>query len=1127
MSDRDITAVVLLSGTTTPATLESMLAAIAAQTHAPDRVLALVPSTADDAVLDLLDDHLVSGRLAELVTTSSAVGHAGAVRELLELPGRASPEDHDPGLGEQPAGTTSPGRRRAAGVDHEEVERRRTSEAEQLARIPMRLRTARRSGRRAGRDTTGDEPWLWFLMDGSPPAAEALSSQLEIITRSPTTAVVGAKRVRRPVADQERALDAPGTGGALALVDVGLTLTHNGRIITGVDPGEIDQGQSDWRQDVLAVALPGMLIREQTLRDCGGLDPDLPAPWAEIDLCHQVWRRGERVAVQAAARVLFPNPTRPRLERLQEQRTGQLLVLLKHRPALLAGLMLLLSPLTTVLRMIAAVAATTPRRALVELRAWWGALRRAPRVIRRGVHDRRGARVPEGRLAPLYLPRGEGIRRTVEDLGVRMFAMDDRERRIRRTTWGIAGTHHGADDADFGRHSMWTVTVAITATLLSLIALRGLFGRGALSGPALLALPQNRRDAWEAAWSSWVPGDLGARGPLDAFTRLLGHLPVLSGTLIEVLVFGAIPSAALTAWWASGALTRAIGARLVLTVTWALAPPLLAALGAGAWPLLVIHVLLPLLALAVGRAIGLPHKISRASVAAAAAGGLLLLVIGAIQPVLVLLTALGLLLLVPAVPGRRLRLLWVLLPSMALHAPYLPLYLGEPAMLLAVSGVDASPGTVDAEQLLRLWPSQTGAATALTDLLGIDPASGPWLLALPLAPVVVGALCGPLLAGAAGRAGRLGILLAAGALLALGVARQTPVLIVDGAASVAPLHGLLSLLLLALGIGAGASFDALARRERVDSRSRRWVTSGIGGAVALVCVAGIAGWSVLLPGTLEIQRTESGTVPAAAADQGRTEARSRVLVLERAEDGAVEISVIVHGGDSALQHAAIESARQVDVLASGAPLDADPGSSALRAAVSTLLTSGADAEVESASDPEADQTAAATLASSLAVGYIVVPGAPEENPELVAALDASTDLEKVTSTATGGLWRVIDASPRARVDGGAETTALSSTAIAARGEVPVEDVQRTVILAERFDSQWAATVDGARLEPVLVDGWAQGFVLPAGTGGEVIVDRDQPLTLLWQIVLGATLVLTVLIAIPWRPRTRRAEELYG
>ncbi|QNN81841.1 hypothetical protein H3H54_10755 [Brachybacterium sp. Z12] len=90
--------------------------------------------------------------------------------------------------------------------------------------------------------------------------------------------------------------------------------------------------------------------------------------------------------------------------------------------------------------------------------------------------------------------------------------------------------------------------------------------------------------------------------------------------MVEVLVFAAVPVSALLAWWASGAITRAVGARLVLTTVWALAPSLLTALAVGAWPLLLVHMLLPLLALALGRAIGLPHKVSQASVSAAAAG---------------------------------------------------------------------------------------------------------------------------------------------------------------------------------------------------------------------------------------------------------------------------------------------------------------------------------------------------------------------------------------------------------------------------------------------------------------------------------------------------------------------------
>src|SRR5690625_7329587 len=47
----------------------------------------------------------------------------------------------------------------------------------------------------------------------------------------------------------------------------------------------------------------------------------------------------------------------------------------------------------------------------------------------------------------------------------------------------------------------------------------------------------------------------------------------------------------------------------------------------------------------------------------------------------------------------------------------------------------------------------------------------------------------------------------------------------------APLHGLLSMTLLALMIGAGAAFDALARRAPDDSRARRAGTAALAAVV--------------------------------------------------------------------------------------------------------------------------------------------------------------------------------------------------------------------------------------------------------------------------------------------------------
>ena len=1159
MSGRHITAVVLLSGTTTARTHAALRTALTEQTRRAERIVVVAPSDLPEEVSAAIARDLGDEAIDEILPVSAALSRAGAVRETLDLlfrgtragaasgstraeaaPGRlgaseASDErgDRDDSRDRAPESgreaepleavesrerAARPSRRRARAVDSAAVESERTQRAETLAQVPLRLREeSSRPGRRvAAAEGAAGESWLWFVVDGATPGLDALERQLEVVERSPNTAAIGAKRVRQ-VEDRD---DLPLTAeSADALVDVGLTLTHGGRIITGVDPGEIDQGQADWRQDVLAVPLPGMLVREQTLREVGGLDPDLPAPWAEIDLCRRIWRSGERVAVQASSRVLHPYPTRPLLERLQEQRTGQVLTLLKQRRLLHALLTLVLLPLETLLRMLGAVAASAPRLALMELRAALAVLPRTRRVLARGRQDRRRARVPRGRLAPLYLPRGEGMRRWIDDTWSRLFADDDRRRRIRYTTWGIAGTRHGLEDADYGRHIVWTGVVALAATVLGLFALRGLFGRGELTGPGLRPLPESWDALWAAGWSSWIPGGLGERGPGDPLIRLLGHLPPGGGLLIEAVIFAAIPVSALVAWWASGAITRAVGARLVITTVWALAPSLLTALAIGAWPLLLVHLLLPLLALAIGRAIGLPHKVSQASVSAAAAGGLLLLVIGAVQPVLVLLAAAALVLIAIAAPGRRRRLFWVLLPSLALHAPYLPSYLGHPRTLLAVTGVPPTGATATAGDLAGLWPVAPQVQELLSPLLGETAAL--LLPLLPIAPVALAALCAPLLAGAAGRAGRFSVLLAALGLLAVLLARGTWTGTADGHLVTPPLHGLLSVILLALMVGAGATFDGLARREAHDSGIRRAATGLIGTVVAVACVATVAGWTLVLPGQLRLERSEWSEVPAAAADQGRTDARARVLVLTGEEDGTIRAELVVHGGDTVIQHAAIADARDVATVDAGQAVDDDPASAALRETVAGMLSGDGGPAGMDAGDGEERAVA------HLAIAYVVVPGDPAQQQELMHTLDSSAQLEKVTESSRGGLWRVVDAEPRALVAGGAAPLPLASDVIEASGTIPAEDTGRSVVLSERFDTAWRATLDGDELEPVEIDGWAQGFEVPAGVEGEIDVHREQPLLPLWQLLLYGATALTALLAIPWRVRTRTAEEMYG
>src|SRR5699024_5163794 len=195
-----VTAVVLLSGSTSALTLESTAAAVTAQSRPADRIVAIAPSSLEAEAGALLEDLLERGDVDEVLTTSGAVGRAGAVREALDLldrrPAASGPQgpdaeaateastedDTEPGAaGELEA---SPGRssgRRALAVDPEAVERRRRAE--------------RRSGRRAA-TPSADESWLWFVVDEATPGPQALAELLHLAADSPNTAVVGPKRVR-------------------------------------------------------------------------------------------------------------------------------------------------------------------------------------------------------------------------------------------------------------------------------------------------------------------------------------------------------------------------------------------------------------------------------------------------------------------------------------------------------------------------------------------------------------------------------------------------------------------------------------------------------------------------------------------------------------------------------------------------------------------------------------------------------------------------------------------------------------------------------------------------------------------------------------------------------------------
>ncbi len=125
--------------------------------------------------------------------------------------------------------------------------------------------------------------WLWLLHDDCAPEPETLRALLAAVDASPSIAIAGPK-VR-------------GWSDSSSLVEVGVTIGGGGRRETGLERGELDQGQHDGRADVLAVGTAGMLVRRDVWEALGGFDPRLPLFRDDVDLGWRANLAGHRVVI--------------------------------------------------------------------------------------------------------------------------------------------------------------------------------------------------------------------------------------------------------------------------------------------------------------------------------------------------------------------------------------------------------------------------------------------------------------------------------------------------------------------------------------------------------------------------------------------------------------------------------------------------------------------------------------------------------------------------------------------------------------------------------------------------------------------------------------------------------------
>jgi hypothetical protein len=268
-------------------------------------------------------------------------------------------------------------------------------------------------------------------------------------------------------------------------------------------------------------------------------------------------------------------------------------------------------------------------------------------------------------------------------------------------------------------------------------------------------------------------------------------------------------------------------------------------------------------------------------------------------------------------------------------------------------------------------------------------------------------------------------------------------------------------LLLAV-VAAGDEVPALLRAGRWRSPARLAVI--VLGAVACSAPA-LAAAHWVTSGVTGPVRPAAGTLlpefVAVSSDTGGE--RLRTLVLQPAPHGGVSY-LVLRDGDPLIgsQELALPTAAEQALSKTVATLTAPSGSAVT------------------------DQGRAL---AGFGIGYVLLP-APV-NPGLARLLDDVPGLRPVSATLDFQLWRVVGTTARVTV---AET---GGTAVPVpSGQVGVTAARApsaggTLMLAEPAGG-WSATLNGHPLTPLAapVNGWAQGFRLPAG-GGSLLVSHSN------------------------------------
>jgi len=947
-----------------------------------------------------------------------------------------------------------------------------------------------------------DGELIWLLHDDTAPAAGALAALVATAAKRPHAAVVGAAQVRWR--DESR------------LVSMGTTVSRIGaRRIPLVIEDDIDQGQHDWREDVLAVSLGGALVRREAWDSLGGLDAGYEGFGESLEWCRRAWAAGWDVVLDPRARVRHAQES---LYGLRSHGSGRASTHTVRRvsewhhafawaPWWFVPVLALMVPFSIATRVLARLALSTPRLIGAELAVAVQLARRIRAIAATARTHRRvhATGVVSPRLFATPMQVFEAVRQ--RELG----SIDSS--RAQRMPSDLLRADLAATA---GRRRLSFALVSLLGVALSVaLAARWLAGVAAgrmVVSPIIGVTDIPARTVWNALWSGWLDVGFGAPSIDAAYAGLMMPLALLPGGLrlsLAVVLASAPLIAMMVGWWGAGHATRAPWMRLAAAAVWGLWPPFLAAVLDGRVGPVIAHVGVAGAAIGLARAVGwrrgelIAGRVERpaplASASAAWAGSLALACATVAQPVL-LLPAAAVVLVVGVRAGSRRWRVWTML--------IVPVVLGAPGLVAAARQL-AHPGVAASILARDPGPASTAPGSAWRMAAGIADTdrwapslAAAWPLGALAAVVVALAALAALASRQAARAVSMGLFLCGVGLAVSAWSTHSIARWADGAGhdAIAGWPGTGSSLAVL-----GALVAALAAHGVMVTGQAKRFAAGRTVAAAGAALAGIGAIAVAVALALpsaprgQLHDADPGVLPLAVPLEQSSDTQQRVLALAMDAMGVVTYDVLTSDGttmvlgtvqagpDGAALHGGPRMATADDLATTVAALSVSPAGDveALRAwGIGTIVVAADSNQVASI----LDQNAQVTLAGGSERGHTYHLG---DGPVSRAWIeDASMSRTAIPSHATGGSLK------RAKTGAG------------------------TLIIAVPDGPGWSAQADGHGLQRV-DDAWGRvAFQVPEGAT-TVSFSYHDPVHRWWWWISAVVVVWAFLGALP----VRRAREV--